>query len=76
MIMSYWQCARTLLDNNLHPLQEEVEDEDEANFVPDEILEEEERLRKKREGANKEALKVGNLASTFLDAKQSRCLLS
>jgi len=42
-------------------LQEEGIDnisEEEENFVPKEILDEEERLRKEREGANKEALKV------------------
>jgi hypothetical protein len=41
--------------------QEKLENdlsEEEENFLPKEVLEEEERLRKEREGANKEVLKV------------------
>ena len=46
--------------------------EDEANFVPAEILEEEERLRRKREGENKEALKVLIVSSTNFGIAQSQ----
>ena len=55
-------------------LQEDAKEltEDEANFVPAEILEEEERLRKKREGENKEALKVLTTAALILGLTLSR----
>ena len=41
------------------PTRGYAQEESDQNYAPEEAVEEEERLRKEREGANKEALQVG-----------------